>query len=134
AAFAGAAAGAAPRPAPPRPPRPAAAAPSAPRPGRGKSAALPKPGPSDTRNGCPAWPRTYLMSEKPAGGSIRPMVVRHELHAWRYAMFVSGAIEPPGPFGPPAAVPIVIAASGPSILLTTGGLNIGPFLYALSCW
>src|SRR6185436_9238915 len=81
AAVAGAAAGAAPRPARPRPAGPAAAAPSAPRPGRGKSAALPNPGPSEMRNGCPAWPRTYLMSEKPAGGSIRPMVVRHELHA-----------------------------------------------------
>src|SRR5262245_3113024 len=49
-------AGAAPRAAP-RPRPAAAAAPSAPRPPRpgcGKSAALPKPGPSDTRNGCPA--------------------------------------------------------------------------------
>src|SRR5215831_21142389 len=49
--FAGAAPRAAPRP------RPAGVAPSAPRPPRpgcGKSAALPNPGPSDTRNGCPA--------------------------------------------------------------------------------
>ena len=73
------------------------------------------------------------MSEKPSGGGISPIVVRHELHACRYAMFVSGSIEPPGQFVPPAAVPIVSVDSGPSSLLTTGGVNIGPTLYAFSC-
>ena len=61
------------------------------------------------------------------------MVVMHELQACTYTIPVSGSIEPPGQLVPPAAVPRVIAAIGPSILLTTGGLNIGPFLYALSC-
>src|SRR2546430_15090958 len=44
-------------------------------------------------------------------------------------MFVSGSNDPPGQLVPPPVVPIVIAAIGPSALLTTGGLNIGPFLY-----
>src|SRR5215470_5419577 len=41
----------------------------------GKSAALPNPGPSLTRNGCPARPNTYLISENPSGGSINPIGV-----------------------------------------------------------
>src|SRR5256885_14291917 len=64
---------------------------------------------------------------------MRPIGVRHELHAKRYAIFVSGSNEPPGQFVPPPAVPIVIAAIGPPALLTTPGLNIGPFLYAFIC-
>src|SRR5262245_53207756 len=43
--------------------------------GCGKSAALPNPGPSLTRNGCPARPNTYLISENPSGGSINPIGV-----------------------------------------------------------
>src|SRR5262249_2970182 len=41
----------------------------------GKSAALPNPGPSLTRNGCPARPCTYLISENPSGGAINPIGV-----------------------------------------------------------
>src|SRR2546425_13255161 len=41
----------------------------------GKSAALPNPGPSLTRNGCPARPNTYRISENPSGGSINPIGV-----------------------------------------------------------
>ena len=64
---------------------------------------------------------------------MSPIAVMHELHANKYAMFVSGSNDPPGQFVPPPAVPIVIAAIGPPTLLTTGGLNIGPFLYILNC-
>src|SRR6185436_16883721 len=41
-------------------------------------------------------------------------------------MCVSGSYEPPGQF---VANPEVSVASGPSILLTTGGVKIGPILY-----
>src|SRR4029450_6807908 len=39
---------------------------------------------------------------------------------------VSGSYEPPGQL---AANDCISIASGPSILLTTGGVNIGPILY-----
>ena len=44
-------------------------------------------------------------------------------------MCVSGSNEPPGQFVPPIADGSTSVASGPSILLTTGGVNIGPILY-----
>src|SRR6059036_3817037 len=44
-------------------------------------------------------------------------------------MCVSGSYEPPGQFVPPLEGPIPIVASGPSSLLTTGGVKIGPSLY-----
>ena len=43
-------------------------------------------------------------------------------------MCVSGSYEPPGQFVPPVADGSVSVASGPSTLLTTGGVKIGPIL------
>src|SRR5215468_4612966 len=94
----------------------------------GKSAALPKPGPSLTRNGCPALPNTYLISENPSGGSTNPIGVTLEFEAGAKTVCVSGSYPAPGQFVPPLVVPIVSPASGPPSLLRVGGLNIGPFL------
>ncbi len=44
-------------------------------------------------------------------------------------MLVSGSYEPPGQFVPPPADASDNVASGPSALLTTGGVKIGPYLY-----
>src|SRR5882724_462348 len=44
-------------------------------------------------------------------------------------MCVSGSYDAPGQFVPPLAVPRVSVANGPSILLSTGGVNTGPILY-----
>ncbi len=44
-------------------------------------------------------------------------------------MLVSGSYEPPGQFVPPPADASISVASGPSALLTTGGVKIGPILY-----
>ena len=46
-----------------------------------------------------------------------------------YRMLVSGSYEPPGQFVPPPADASTSVASGPSALLTTGGVKIGPILY-----
>ena len=46
-----------------------------------------------------------------------------------YAMWVSGSYDPPAQFVPPPAVAIPSVPRGPSHLLTTGGVNIGPTLY-----
>ena len=43
-------------------------------------------------------------------------------------MFVSGSSEPPGQFAPPVTSGSISVASGPSHLLTTGGVKIGPIL------
>src|SRR5262245_28659918 len=94
----------------------------------GKSAALPKPGPSLTRNGCPARPNTYLISEKPSGGSISPIGVTLAFEAGAKTVCVSGSYPAPGQLVPPLVVPIVSPASGPPSLLTVGGLKSGPFL------
>ena len=42
---------------------------------------------------------------------------------------MSGSYEPPGQFAPPSAPGETIEASGPSALLTEGGVNNGPILY-----
>src|ERR1700688_1122103 len=44
-------------------------------------------------------------------------------------MCVSGSYDPPGQFVPPLFTAIASVPSGPSSLLTTGGVNIGPILY-----
>src|SRR5439155_26224383 len=44
-------------------------------------------------------------------------------------MCVSGSYDPPGQFVPPLFTAIASVPSGPSRLLTTGGVNIGPILY-----
>src|ERR1700690_1459979 len=49
-------------------------------------------------------------------------------------MCVSGSYDPPGQFVPPWQHPATSAASGPSALLTTGGLNSGPILYFEAAW
>src|ERR1043166_5569017 len=44
-------------------------------------------------------------------------------------MWVSGSNAPPGQFVPPCTPGEIIVPSGPSALLTTGGVNSGPILY-----
>src|SRR5215475_890130 len=44
-------------------------------------------------------------------------------------MCVSGSYDPPGQLVPPLLIAVASVPSGPSILLTTGGVNIGPILY-----
>src|SRR5437867_8385649 len=44
-------------------------------------------------------------------------------------MCVSGSYEPPAQFVPPAFAAKASVASGPSHLLTTGGVKTGPSLY-----
>src|SRR5215475_389645 len=46
-----------------------------------------------------------------------------------YRICVSGSYDPPGQFVPPLLIAVARVPSGPSILLTTGGVNIGPILY-----
>src|SRR5258706_8671084 len=66
------------------------------------------------------------MSEKLAGGGTSPIVPIAPVE-WTYATWVSGSYDPPFQFVPASAR--VSKASGPSALLTTGGVNIGPILY-----
>src|SRR5438034_9912969 len=63
------------------------------------------------------------------GGGINPIGVTDAFDAPTYTVCVSGSYDSPGQFVPPLAVPTVSVASGPSILLTTGGVNTGPILY-----
>src|SRR5437762_9104485 len=69
------------------------------------------------------------MSEISFGAFTSPIGVTHALHAYTYTVCVSGSYDPPGQFVPPLAVPIVSVASGPSTLLSTGGVYTGPILY-----
>src|SRR5690242_18028466 len=46
-----------------------------------------------------------------------------------YNVWVSGSYDPPGQLAPPMAPGAPIVDSGPSALLTTGGVNSGPILY-----
>ena len=43
-------------------------------------------------------------------------------------MLVSGSSAPPGQFGPPVLDGSISVPSGPSHLLTTGGVKSGPIL------
>src|SRR2546428_13911442 len=96
---------------------------------RGASAAQQSPGPSTSRNGCPATPETYRMSENPAGGAtidLDPGV----FPAGAKTMCSSGSYPPPGQF---VAVPPKIAPMMPLTLPTIAGLNgDGAHLYRLS--
>src|SRR5438445_9652162 len=98
---------------------------------RGASAAQQSPGPSTSRNGCPATPETYRMSENPAGGAtsdLEPGV----LPAGAKTMCSSGSYPPPGQF---VAVPPTIAPMMPLTLPRTAGLNGGgAHLYRLRLW
>src|SRR5436189_103469 len=57
---------------------------------RGESAAQQSPGPNTSTNGWPATPRTYLMSENPAGGVASVCALIPELEAGANAMCSSG--------------------------------------------
>src|SRR5262245_31729109 len=46
-----------------------------------------------------------------------------------YIIRVSGSNDPPSQFAPPVAAGRISVARGPSHLLTTGGVKIGPILY-----
>src|SRR3977135_79276 len=49
-------------------------------------------------------------------------------------MRVSGSNDPPCQFAPPVAAGRMSVARGPSHLLTTGGVKIGPILYLDANW
>ena len=49
----------------------------------------------------------------------------------KYMVCVSGSYDPPGQFAPPVAPGETIVPSGPPILLTEGGVNIGPIAILL---
>src|SRR4029077_9975899 len=68
------------------------------------------------------------------GGGTSPKGKRQALHACTYATCVSGSYEPPGQLVPPPAVPTVSVASGPPILLSAGGVKIGPILNLETTW
>src|SRR5262245_50729879 len=125
-------AGAAPRP-PPSPP--AAGAGGAPRPagppgpgGAGLPAPAPAPDPPVNRAPDRTLPWKYGMSDRPGGAGIRPSVAIEVCDAMK-TVWVSGSYEPPGQFVAAACAPIVSVAIGPSILLTDGGVKIGPRRY-----
>src|SRR5689334_10137520 len=63
-----------------------------------------------------------------SGGGTSPKGVI-ELCENTYRMCVSGSNEPPAQLDPPPAVASVSVTRGPSNLLTTAGVNIGPILY-----
>src|SRR5437762_14025803 len=76
-----------------------------------------------------ALPCTYCMSFFDGSrGGTRPSWLS-DLVDDTYRMCVSGSNDPPGQLVPPPAAPSASVASGPSSLLTTGGVNTGPILY-----
>src|SRR5215468_4222990 len=88
--------------------------------------------------GSGAWPVMKFMSDlRFSSGGTRPSAL-----AWvfenTYMIFVSGSYEPPCQFAPPVAAGRISVARGPSQLLTTGGVKIGPILYfetnSTACW
>src|SRR5262245_3686572 len=58
---------------------------------RGESAAQQSRGPNTSTNGCPATPRTYLMSENPAGGVTSECELIPALDAGAKAICSSGS-------------------------------------------
>src|SRR5579863_2964638 len=78
------------------------------------------------------WPSTQSMSDLPTGGLTSPMGPI-SVFEYTYRMPVSGSSEPPGQFAPPVVEGSMSVASGPSDLLTTAGVNIGPILYRDDC-
>src|SRR3954467_11651063 len=81
-------------------------------------------GASAGRLGSGAVPLTYANSVG-FGPGTRPITdgLRNEE---RYRRFVSGSIAPPGQFVPPVDDGIMSSPSGPSHLLTGGGVKSGP--------
>src|SRR5665213_1984768 len=63
-----------------------------------------------------------------------PSGIMHDEHDDTKRRWVSGSKEPPAQLVPPLLVPNVSSASGPPILLSTGGMKTGPMAYDLiSC-
>src|SRR5215831_10782465 len=95
----------------------------------GDSAPASAPAPPLRRAPAVAVPWTNSISEKPESGDgtnpSAPMLVCEYV----YTMWVSGSYDPPGQLVPPVAEGRINVASGPSGLLTTWGVNIGPILY-----
>ena len=96
----------------------------------GASAALPNPGPSFNRNCWPGDARDVANIGESLAAARRGRAARRRRWppARRRCAFPDRNAAP-GQFVPPPSVPIVIAASGPSTLLTTAGRNIGPIRY-----
>src|SRR5262245_43151545 len=129
---------------PPPPPPPAAPPPPAPRPpppppppppsdavvvaGAGRvSAPASAPAPPVTRTPPVATPCPQFMSQNFESGCIKPSAVMLVCDP-TYTVCVSGSYAPPCQFVPPVAEGNINVASGPSSLLTTGGVKIGPSL------
>src|SRR3954470_23100595 len=127
-------------PPPPPPPPPAAAAGRVAPSGRGAAGALgaateaagavegAAPIGVATRAPVSALPWMKFMSFFAGSGLTSPSGpgVRRE---YTYMMCVSGSYEPPAHTVPPPLIANEIVAIGPSALLTTGGVKIGPILY-----
>src|SRR5947207_3523867 len=79
--------------------------------------------------GSGAWPVRKFMSDlRRSSGGTRPSALACVFEN-TYMMCVSGSYEPPCQFAPPVAAGRISVALGPSNLLTTGGVKIGPILY-----
>ena len=86
-----------------------------------------EPEPPDVRGPVTALPSMYAMSDWPGYGATTALLTTVPPDA-TYRMFVSGSNEPPCQFVPPSWLGAISVPSGPSILLTTGGVNSGPIL------
>src|SRR5262252_8385817 len=79
--------------------------------------------------GSGAWPVMKFISDlRFSSGGTRPSALACVFEN-TYMIFVSGSYEPPCQFAPPVAAGRISVARGPSHLLTTGGVKIGPILY-----
>src|SRR6266498_1082085 len=97
-------------------------------PSRPSTASAFDPAPPLLRTPDVALPCTYCMSVFFGSAGTRPSwlsVLVDETNR----MWVSGSYEPPGQLVPPPAAPSASVASGPSTLLTAGGVNHGPIRY-----
>src|SRR5438128_2525213 len=75
---------------------------------------------------CPV--RKFMSDLRRSSGGTRPSALACVFEN-TYMMCVSGSYEPPCQFAPPVAAGRINVARGPSHLLTTGGVKIGPILY-----
>src|SRR5256885_10856174 len=75
---------------------------------------------------CPV--RKFMSDLRRSSGGTRPSALACVFEN-TYMIFVSGSYEPPCQFAPPVAAGRISVAFGPSNLLTTGGVKIGPILY-----
>src|SRR5437763_7116391 len=79
--------------------------------------------------GSGAWPVMKFMSDlRRSSGGTSPSALACVFEN-TYMIFVSGSYEPPSQLAPPVAAGRMSVARGPSHLLTTGGVKIGPILY-----